>query len=66
MFQSNPYSLPLLLAALIPAGLALYSWHRRYVPGALAFGIRAGSIGLWTVEYRIRFRLMSPSRKERN
>ena len=61
-WQYNPYVLPLVIAAGLAAGLALYVWRRRSAPGSglfvllmiavaewsLGYALELGSVGLWS------------------
>ena len=48
-WQYTPYTLPLLLAALLNTGLACYTWQRRSVFGGRTFFALAISLVVWAL-----------------
>jgi PAS domain S-box-containing protein len=54
-FQPNPYSLPLLISALLVAGLAALAWSRRRTPGALPNCCVLLGMSLWALADSLRW-----------
>jgi PAS domain S-box-containing protein len=52
-FQYTPYILPLLAAALISGGVAVYAWPRRATRSAGALAVLALAITEWTLGYAL-------------
>ena len=50
-FEYSPYILPLIVAAIVSATVAIYAWTRRSANGALPLSLLAASIFMWTVGY---------------
>ncbi len=53
-WQNTPLVFPLLLAAAVSAGLALYSWRRRPAPGAAPFALLMLAVAEWSLVYALR------------
>ena len=53
-WQSTPFIFPLLLAATVSTGLALYSWKRRPAPGAAPFALLMLAVAEWSLVYALR------------
>lgn len=51
--QYNPYVIPLLLAALLGAGITVYTWTKRHTPGATPFMFMMLGILHWLLFYTI-------------
>lgn len=47
--QNSPFIVPLLIAALISAALAVYAWQRRGAAGAIAFTVAMTGMVLWSL-----------------
>lgn len=52
-WQYTPYTLLLVLGAIISLGLALYAWRRRTAPGAVTFIVLALSVAGWCLGYSL-------------
>jgi PAS domain S-box-containing protein/putative nucleotidyltransferase with HDIG domain len=52
-WQYNPYVLPLLVAAVISAALALFVWRRRLAPGATALTLLMVAVAEWALGYAL-------------
>jgi len=52
-WQATPYTLPLALIALLSGFLAVYTWRRRAVQGALPAAIVMAAIALWSASYAL-------------
>jgi len=52
-WQYNLYVLPLVVAAIISAALALYVWRRRPAPGAVPFTLLMLAVAEWTLAYAL-------------
>lgn len=48
-YAYTPYVWPMLVSALLPAALALYTWRHRNVPGATFFALYQAFIALWAL-----------------
>jgi PAS domain S-box-containing protein len=53
-WQEDPYTTPLLVAATITLGLAVFAWRRRSAPGATAFVVLMLGVALWSLTYALR------------
>jgi PAS domain S-box-containing protein len=53
VFQLTPFLIPLLLAALISAGVAAYAWRRRATRGAAAFVLLMACVAVWSFGYAL-------------
>lgn len=56
-WQSNPYSLPLLISALVTSVLAIYVWRRKKRGGTGIFAFLLTAVTLWTVSYALEWGL---------
>jgi PAS domain S-box-containing protein len=54
-WQYTPYALPLLLAAALSVGLALFAWRRRETPGAGALAVLMVGVFAWSFGYALEF-----------
>ena len=54
-FQYTPYAIPLALAALIAAVLAIYIWDRRDVPGAKPAALLMAALFVWSAGHMLEF-----------
>ncbi|MFL5657872.1 MAG: histidine kinase N-terminal 7TM domain-containing protein, partial [Ktedonobacteraceae bacterium] len=52
-WQSTPFVLLVLTAAVISAWLALTAWHRRPAPGATAFCLLMLAVAEWSLGYAL-------------
>lgn len=52
-FEYNAYILPLIVAAVISFGTAIYTWTRRSANGAAALSLMSLTIFVWTVGYSL-------------
>lgn len=52
-FLLNIYVLPLLVAALVAAGVSVFLWRRRHTPGATSLALVAALIVPWSVGYAL-------------
>src|SRR5581483_6342936 len=52
-WQSTPYALPLLIASVASAGMAILAWRRRRAPGAIIFMVMELSVAEWTLGYAL-------------
>ena len=52
-WQATPYTLPLALIAALSGCLAVYTWRRRSVQGALPAAIVMAAIALWSASYAL-------------
>jgi PAS domain S-box-containing protein len=52
-WQYTPYALPLILAAIICAVLAIHAWRRRPAPGATIFAVMMLAVTEWTGGYAL-------------
>lgn len=52
-WQYTPYTLPLLAAAAVSAGLALYAWRRRPAPDAAPFALLMVALAWWSLGYAL-------------
>jgi PAS domain S-box-containing protein len=52
-WQYNPYCIPLVAAGLIAMIVAILSWRRRAVSGALSLMLLALSVGVWSFGYAV-------------
>src|SRR5581483_8845545 len=52
-WQSTPYALPLLIASVASAGMAILAWRRRRAPGAIIFMVMVLSVAEWTLGYAL-------------
>jgi diguanylate cyclase (GGDEF)-like protein len=50
-WQANPYSIPLLLSAIVSAVVALIAWDRRRAPGAAALAVVNLAVAVWCGAY---------------
>lgn len=50
-WRSWPYTLPLLICAMLSWGLAVWAWQRRNTSTHLAFSVLMSAIGIWTLGY---------------
>ncbi len=53
-WQYTPFALPLLMAAMISAGLALYSWKHRPAVGTTPFTLLMLALAEWSLSYALR------------
>lgn len=51
MFRYTPLIIPLLVAAVVSAGVAVYAWRRRKTRGASAFALLMVSVAEWSFGY---------------
>ncbi len=51
VWETNPYALPLLAAAIFAVILAVYAWGRRSIPGAIPFIMLVLATALWSIGY---------------
>jgi diguanylate cyclase (GGDEF)-like protein/PAS domain S-box-containing protein len=51
VWGSNYFSLLLLMTALISAAMAVYAWHRRAIPGGIAFFVLMAAVAEWSFGY---------------
>jgi PAS domain S-box-containing protein len=52
-WRFTPYLFPVVLAAVISAGLALYAWRRRLMAGIAPFSILMLAVAVWTLGYAL-------------
>jgi PAS domain S-box-containing protein len=52
-WQSTPYVIPLIAAAIISAALAIHAWRRRPTPGAVTFAVMMLAVCEWTLGYAL-------------
>ncbi|MFZ6026627.1 MAG: PAS domain S-box protein [Chloroflexota bacterium] len=52
-YHFTPYTFPLLIAAVVSGGVALYAWRHRHGPNALALSIMALAITEWALGYAL-------------
>ena len=53
--QYTPYAPPLLVAAALSAGLAIFAWRRRGTPGAGALALLMLGVSVWSLGYALEF-----------
>jgi len=52
-WRFTPYLFPVVIAAVISAGLALYAWRRRLMAGIAPFSILMLAVAVWTLGYAL-------------
>ena len=49
--QLTPYVIPSFLGGIITSWLAIYTWRRRSIKGALPFSMLMGAVAIWSIAY---------------
>jgi PAS domain S-box-containing protein len=59
MFQTNPYTIPLLLSSIVTLTLAIYAWNHRKNPAALPLAWVLIGMSIWSLTDALRWALVS-------